>query len=65
MNNLDYSSKNEGFGAREALFLRFRQNKKNLSPNFQNFGQLLILSFFDLMTFLPHAFREGSCDRGT
>ena len=39
------------FLAVAASFLRFRQNKKNSSPNLQNFGQLLEKSFFDLMTF--------------
>ena len=29
---------------------------KKMSPNFQNFGQLSLLSFFDLMTFLSRAF---------
>ena len=37
----------EVFWALETSFLRFCQNKKNSSPNLQNFGQLLPLSFFD------------------
>ena len=35
----------------ESSFLRFRQNKENSSPNLQNFEQLLLKTFFDLMTF--------------
>ena len=32
-------------------FLIFVKMKKKLSPNLQNFGQLLLKSFFDVMTF--------------
>ena len=46
-----YTFSKYSFSTVAASFLRFCQNKKKLSPNLQNFGQLLFLPFFDLMTF--------------
>ena len=38
------------FLALQSSFLGFQENKKKISPNFQNFRQLSLLSFFDIMT---------------